>query len=134
MDRTRKTAPRGCQGPSRAFQFTNPNPKPSHPMGMDENMLRKRIAITCYVWEHRPECFPVAAMPRHKKTVMTRSTGVALEVPVLEFLDQLVGQGKAKDRSAAMNSVVRDYAKTIGLVLPSAEITAHQPNLPSMKA
>lgn len=96
-------------------------------------MLQKRVAVTCYVCDHRPESFPVTDMPRKKKNVMTRSTGVALEVPVLDFLDQLVDQGKAKDRSAAMNSVVRDYAKTLGFNLPSAEITAHQPNLPSIK-
>ena len=104
-----------------------------HQIEMKRNLLRKRIAITCYVCHHLPNCFPVTAMPRKKKTLMTRSTGVALEVPVLEFLDQLVDQGKAKDRSAAMNSVVRDYAKTIGLNLPSAEITAHQPSLPALK-
>lgn len=64
---------------------------------------------------------------------MTKSTGVALEVPVLEFLDRLVRQGKAKDRSAAMNNVVRQYARTLGLDLPSAEITAHQESLPALK-
>ena len=100
---------------------------------MKRNVLRKRVAITCYVCHHRCERFPVIAMPRKKKTLMTRSTGVALEVPVLEFLDQLVDQGKAKDRSAAMNSVVRDYAKALGLNLPSAEITAPQPSLPALK-
>ena len=72
-------------------------------------------------------------MPRRKKTLLTKSTGVSLEVPVLEFLDRLVEQGKAKDRSAAMNSVIRDYARSLGLILPSAQITAHQDSLPALK-
>ncbi len=105
----------------------------AHQTGMKRNLLRKQIAITCYVCHRMRDCFPLTAMPRRKKTLLTRSTGVSLEVPVLEFLDQLVDQGKAKDRSAAMNSVVRDYAKTIGLNLPSAEITAQQPSLPALK-
>jgi len=68
-------------------------------------------------------------MPRRKKTLLTRSTGVALEIPVLDFLDQLVSDGKAKDRSAVLNIVVREYAKKNGKTLPSARIQAEQEQL-----
>lgn len=65
-------------------------------------------------------------MPRRKKTLLTRSTGVALELPVLEFLDRLVANGKAKDRSAVLNIVIREYAKKNGELLPSALIQGEQ--------
>ena len=68
-------------------------------------------------------------MPRRKKTLLTRSTGVSLEVPVLEYLDGLVADGKAKDRSAVLNIVVREYAKKSGENLPSARIESQQAQL-----
>jgi Arc/MetJ-type ribon-helix-helix transcriptional regulator len=68
-------------------------------------------------------------MPRRKKTLLTRSTGVALELPVLDYLDRLVANGEAKDRSAVLNIVVREYAKKNGETLPSARIQAEQVQL-----
>ena len=72
-------------------------------------------------------------MARPKKAILTRSTGVSLEEPVIEFLDNLVRTGLAKDRSAVMNQVIRDYANTIGKDIPSARIEMHQPHLPTMR-
>jgi Arc/MetJ-type ribon-helix-helix transcriptional regulator len=72
-------------------------------------------------------------MARPKKTILTRSTGVSLEEPVIEFLDQLVRTGLAKDRSAVMNQVIRQYADTIGKHIPSARIEMHQTHLPNMR-
>ena len=72
-------------------------------------------------------------MARPKKAILTRSTGVSLEEPVIEFLDQLVRTGLAKDRSAVMNQVIRDYASKIGKNIPSARIVMQQPQLPSMR-
>lgn len=72
-------------------------------------------------------------MARPKKAILTRSTGVSLEEPVIEFLDQLVRTGLAKDRSAVMNQVIRDYARKIGKNIPSARIVMQQPQLPSMR-
>jgi hypothetical protein len=66
-------------------------------------------------------------MPRKKKTTLTRSTGVVLEIPVIEYLDRLVLAGKARDRSEVLNIVIRDHAKHGGEVLPSAKIEGHQP-------
>jgi hypothetical protein len=39
----------------------------------------------------------------------------------------------AKDRSAVMNQVIRDYANTIGKDIPSARIEMLQPQLPTMR-
>jgi hypothetical protein len=72
-------------------------------------------------------------MARPKKTILTRSTGVSLEQPVIEFLDQLVRTGLAKDRSAVMNQVIRSYASTIGQNIPSAHIEMQQVQLPNMR-
>ena len=72
-------------------------------------------------------------MARPKKTILTRSTGVSLEEPVIEFLDNLVRTGLAKDRSAVMNQVIRDYANTIGKDIPSARIQMLQPQRQSLK-
>jgi hypothetical protein len=68
-------------------------------------------------------------MPRNKKTTLTRSTGVVLEIPVIEYLDRLVNAGKAKDRSAVLNLVIREHANRGGEVLPSAKIVVYQPQL-----
>jgi len=68
-------------------------------------------------------------MPRKKKNIWTRSTGLALEVPVIEYLDRLVSTGKANDRSAVLNVVIREYAKKKGEIIPSALILAEQPQL-----
>ena len=74
-------------------------------------------------------------MARPKKTIVTRSTGVSLEEPVIAFLDQLVRTGLAKDRSAVMNQVIRDYANIIGRAIPPAQVLMHhhQPPLPNMR-
>lgn len=68
-------------------------------------------------------------MPRKKKNILTRSTGLAMEVPIIEYLDRLVASGKAKDRSAVINLVVREYAKKKGVSIPSALIIGEQPQL-----
>lgn len=68
-------------------------------------------------------------MPRKKKDILTRSTGVTLELPVLDYLDNLVTGGTAKDRSAVLNIVVREHAKRKGHPLPSAKILSEQPQL-----
>jgi len=65
-------------------------------------------------------------MPRRKKQILTKSTGVALEVPVIDYLDGLVARGTAKDRSAVLNVVVRAYAKKKGDAIPSARIRGEQ--------
>lgn len=52
-----------------------------------------------------------------------------MEVPVIEYLDRLVANGKAKDRSAVLNLVVREYAKKQGEHIASALITGEQPQL-----
>jgi len=68
-------------------------------------------------------------MPRKKKNILTRSTGMSLEVPVIEYLDRLVAAGKAKDRSAVINVVIREYAKKKGDAIPSAFILGEQSSL-----
>jgi len=68
-------------------------------------------------------------MPRRKKPVLARSTGVTLELPVIDFLDRMVSDGKAKDRSAVLNVVVREYAKKNGETIPSARIQGQQEQL-----
>ena len=52
-----------------------------------------------------------------------------LENPVLEYLNRLVAEGKAKDRSAVLNVVIREYAKKKGEILPSAAIVGEQSQL-----
>lgn len=64
-------------------------------------------------------------MPR-KKLVITRSTGLALEVPVIEFLDKWKVQQRAQDRSAVLNLLIREFALSKGIPIPSAAI---QPTL-----
>lgn len=66
-------------------------------------------------------------MPRRQKQVVTKSTGLALEVPVIEFLDKWKVQQKAKDRSAVLNLLIREFASIKGVQIPSAAI---QPSLP----
>ena len=64
-------------------------------------------------------------MPR-KKLVVTKSTGLALEVPVIEFLDKWKLQQRARDRSAVLNLIIREFATLKGVQIPSAAI---QPSL-----
>lgn len=65
---------------------------------------------------------------------MAVSTGVTMEMPVRDFLDQLVKDGRGKDRSSVFNFVVREYAaKILRSPLPSAKILSVQPELPVVK-
>lgn len=55
-------------------------------------------------------------MPRKKQT---RSTGVTLEVPVLNYLAELAERDE-RDRSYCINQIVREHAKRSGTPLASA--------------
>ena len=49
----------------------------------------------------------------------TRSTGVILEIPVLDYLRDLA-EKQDRDRSFCINLIVREHAKRNGHPLPSA--------------
>ena len=49
----------------------------------------------------------------------TRSTGVTLEIPVLNYLQQLA-QKEDRDRSFCINQIVREHAERNGQPLPLA--------------
>jgi hypothetical protein len=57
-------------------------------------------------------------MPAPKRR-WTRSTGVTLEVPVLDYL-QVVAEKENRDRSYCINIMVRDHAARHGCPLPPA--------------
>ena len=57
----------------------------------------------------------MTAKPRR----ITRSTGVTLEIPVLEYLRDLA-ERKARDRSFCINEIVREHAQRNGRALPPA--------------
>ncbi len=56
-------------------------------------------------------------MPCKKQT---RSTGVTLEVPVLNYLAELAERDE-RDRSYCINQIVREHAKRSGTPLPAAK-------------
>lgn len=56
----------------------------------------------------------------------TRSTGVTLELVVLEYLQQLAEKDD-RDRSYCINEIVREHAKRNGRTLPPA---THPPRPP----
>ena len=56
--------------------------------------------------------------PRHK---WTRSAGVTLEVPVLNYL-QAVAEKENRDRSYCINVIVREHAARNGCPLPPATL------------
>ena len=56
---------------------------------------------------------------------LTRSTGVTLEIPVLNYLRDLA-EREDRDRSFCINQIVREHAERNGRPLPPAH-TAHEP-------
>jgi len=54
-----------------------------------------------------------------RKRRMTRSTGVTLELAVLDYLAELA-QREDRDRSFCINQIVREHAQRNGRPLPSA--------------
>lgn len=54
-----------------------------------------------------------------KRKRITRSTGVTLEIPVLDYLQELVEKDD-RDRSFCINQIVREHARRQGRTLPSA--------------
>ena len=57
-------------------------------------------------------------VPRKRK--ITKTTGVVLEVPVLDYLRQL-GERDERGRSYCINRIVREHAQQQGCPLPSAQ-------------
>jgi len=57
----------------------------------------------------------MAVRPRR----ITRSTGVTLELPVLDYLQDLAEKAD-RDRSFCINQIVREHAERNGQSLPSA--------------
>ena len=54
-----------------------------------------------------------------RKKRFTRSTGVMLEIPVLNYLRELT-EKEDRDRSFCINQIVREHAERSGRPLPSA--------------
>lgn len=54
-----------------------------------------------------------------RKKRFTRSTGVMLEIPVIDYLRDLA-EKKDRDRSFCINEIVREHAQRNGRALPSA--------------
>ena len=67
-----------------------------------------------------------------RKKRSTRSAGVTLEIPVLNYLREL-GEKEDRDRSFCINKIVREHAVRHGRPLPpatgAAERTAPTPDL-----
>ena len=57
-------------------------------------------------------------MPAKRKR-FTRSTGVTLEIPVLNYLRNLADESN-RDRSFCINQIVREHAERNGKPLPPA--------------
>lgn len=54
-----------------------------------------------------------------RKRKITKTAGVVLEIPVLDYLRQL-GERDERDRSYCINRIVREHAQREGCPLPSA--------------
>ncbi len=54
-----------------------------------------------------------------KRNRITRSTGVTLEIPVLDYLQELAEKDD-RDRSFCINQIVREHAQRHGRALASA--------------
>jgi hypothetical protein len=52
---------------------------------------------------------------------LTRTTGVVLEIPVLNYLQGLA-EKEDRDRSFCINQIVREHAQRQGCLLPSATL------------
>ena len=57
---------------------------------------------------------------------LTRSTGVTLEIPVLNYLQDLA-EKEDRDRSFCINQIVREHAERNGRPLPSAAQPPKEP-------
>jgi len=62
----------------------------------------------------------------------TRSTGVTLEVPVLNYL-QAVAEKEDRDRSFCINCIVREHAAQHGCPLPPATLAPAESTAPLVK-
>ena len=59
----------------------------------------------------------------------TRSTGVMLEIPVLDYLHEMAEKAD-RDRSFCINQIVREHAERNGRSLPSAtQPPSHEPTV-----
>lgn len=67
-------------------------------------------------------------MPGKKSSRITRPTGVALEPPVIEYLDD-IARREHRDRSYIINIIVREHAKKNGKNIPGSERPAETPEL-----
>ena len=67
-------------------------------------------------------------MAGKKSSRITRPTGVALEPPVIDYLDE-IARKEHRDRSFIINSIVREHAKKSGRIIPSSERPAETPEL-----
>lgn len=54
-----------------------------------------------------------------RKKRLTKSTGVMLEIPVLDYLQDMAEKAD-RDRSFCINQIVREHAERNGSPLPSA--------------
>jgi len=62
-----------------------------------------------------------------RKRRFTRSTGVTLELPVLDYL-RAVAEKQDRDRSFCINQIVREHAERSGCPLPPAtELPGQRP-------
>lgn len=64
-------------------------------------------------------------MSQHRRRP-TRSTGVSLEIPVLEYLRALSEQ-MDRDRSYCINEIIRDHARRQGVPIESVQATPDAP-------
>ena len=61
-----------------------------------------------------------------RKRRLTRSTGVTLEVAVLDYLSELAEKDD-RDRSFCINQIVREHAERNGCPLPPAYLAPRPP-------
>ncbi len=67
-------------------------------------------------------------MPSKKSSRITRPTGVALEPPVIDYLDE-IARREHRDRSYIINIIIREHAKTNGKTIPSSDRPVETPQL-----
>jgi hypothetical protein len=65
-----------------------------------------------------------------KRKKRTQSTGVTLEVPVLDYLRQLADR-EERDRSYCINRIVREHAARQGTPLPAADAPPQEAGPPT---
>lgn len=67
-------------------------------------------------------------MPSKKSSRITRPTGVSLEPPVINYLDD-IARREHRDRSYIINIIVREHAKENGFTIPASERKAEKSEL-----